>query len=189
MRAAQKLDAETAAVAFALVQAGNQDEATARVLKISRATYYRWLQRGRTAQETLESGRGIPEEEYAYLDFHIGIEEAKARAEAGCVEIVLGAARGPLRERHVVTKLIDGVMTVVENREFEKPGDWRAAAFWLERATKNSWNIQPSLNRQDEHGGGGTLPLNEQLEITQEEALEMARIVHRASKRQDADAD
>lgn len=79
---------------------------------VSKATYFRWLQRGRQATERAEQGADVPLSEAPFQAFYEDVSQADANVEIAVASILYQAARA---------------------------GDWRAGAWLLERRFPDQW--------------------------------------------------
>lgn len=103
-----------------LVRAGNFPETAAQACGVDRTTMLGWLKEGAAIRRRLGSNAPtarLSEHRRALVDFSTGLQEAFATAESRDVMLVGRAAQG------------DG----------KRAGDWRAAAFLLERRNKQRW--------------------------------------------------
>jgi hypothetical protein len=185
MPAKTKLDQPLIDHAKALLQAGNHDDATARAVGVNPATWFRWLKRGAQAFATVESGVDLPLDEHPYLAFYTETLAAKARAETGHLEIIYNAAFGPLTESH---EKFDKDGKLVERKVFQKPGDWRASAWWFEHGPgKEFWAGSAHLRLDDIHDAESK-PLTEEQAMSDEAKAQMAKILHMDQKRRRGDS-
>lgn len=94
------------------VRAGSYLDDAAAHVGISERTLHNWLQRGRDAENELELGGDIPDDELPYLHFFQSIKEARAEATIRNLALIQQAARA---------------------------GSWQAAAWYLERTNPRKW--------------------------------------------------
>lgn len=100
------LDADVQRTLTAAIRAGATHDAAAAHAGIDRATFYRWMDRGRTERERIAAGEEPNPDETPYRDICDAIEKAHADAEIRNIAVIQNAAAG---------------------------GTWQAAAWWLER--------------------------------------------------------
>jgi len=106
-----------------LMRAGNYFDCACEFAGISERTGHRWLKRGREALEAAgDDLEAVPEEEKPYVEFWRATREARRTAEARNVAIIQDAAKS----------------------------DWRAAAWWLEKALQQTWGEK---RQKLEHSG------------------------------------
>lgn len=138
----------------------------------------------------LDLGADNPEGPYG--DFARRVEEARAYAEANAASIVLGAGRGQkwikkrLRTSRVLTNgkkpkgkkgkkngVVEQETGVVEEIEEGVDVDWRAAAWWLERAHPGRW--KPNVGSMKQRDGEiGTIKVTEIREHYTDDEIEEA---------------
>ena len=97
------------------LKGGNYFEHSCDFAGIARSTAYRWLERGRTERERIESGEKPDPQEANYLEICNTIEKARAEAVVANVTVIQQAARS---------------------------GTWQAAAWWLERTMPQQFGRQ-----------------------------------------------
>jgi hypothetical protein len=110
-----------------LLRAGNYFDCACEYVGISESSGYAWLARGR---EALEQPGGIPEGEEIYVEFLEATREATRTAEARNVALIQQAAQGGAA------------------------GDWRAAAWWLEKRLQSTWGEKRQKLEHTGPGGG-----------------------------------
>lgn len=184
MATARRLTEETQRIVCAMLRDGNSEEASAKAAGISPTTHYRWLARGRSALASQEQEIAVAEDDFVFLDYARATSEARAKAEIEAITGILEAGKGPIRERHVKYGPLDeeGRRKILEIKEFEKPGDWHALAWWAERLIKETWAAQRVIDPRDVNSGGDATPLAEKLAITPEAAAKIAKVIHEATK-------
>lgn len=113
----------------ARITSGNYSEVSAESLGIHRATYFRWMAKGRKQK------RG------GFRDFFDCIKKARASDQVENVARIKCAAKGgSLIEQKTITKP-DG--TSITTRKYSRP-EWTAAAWLLERKYPNLWGLRNS---------------------------------------------
>ena len=92
--------------------AGNFPGIAALYGRVSRNTYFNWLERGRREREAQEVGKDPSQKEKPFLEFLDAVEMAQARAEMAAIAQIRKAALA---------------------------GDWKASAWLLARAFPQKW--------------------------------------------------
>ena len=100
-------------------RAGLSASAIADYAGIGRSTFFEWMRRGREAGEALDAGLSIESSEHPFLDFVDEFRRVQATTEVEALAVIGRAADG---------------------------GNWRAAAWYLERAHPDKWG--PPHRRQ-----------------------------------------
>lgn len=126
----------------------------------SRATFYNWLRVALRASQHLEAGgrRGdLTVHERRCLDFSRALAHAMAQAEGFAVNDVVNAGRRPQVERRTRTRFVglgenNQPIMVEEVTTVERPPDWRARAWWLEKRV-------PAFHPRQEISGPGGRPI------------------------------
>lgn len=104
---------------------------------------YEWIRRGNGTDQR-------PTDE-PYVQFAEAIAQARAERERACLEAIDAAAAGGfVVERR--TEVRNGTTTTTEKYA---PPDWRAGAWWLERALQDRWR----RTERTEHVGDGGGPV------------------------------
>lgn len=109
---------------------GSYVESAAAFAGIDKVTLYRWLKRGAREIDRLENAgprAKVKKTESVYVDFCNAVEQAMAEAE--------------IRDLTTVSKAA-------------KDGDWRAAAWRLERRHPKKWGRQSNVEAEIIHSGG-----------------------------------
>lgn len=114
-------DARQRAILVAL-QGGCTRTAAADAVGIDRTTLFRWMQRDAT--------------------FSSAVKAAEADAEIDFTEIIRTAAKGTQVKKRTLIIKPDGTKVAMEEYV---PGDWRAAAWWLEHR-KRTWKAPEPLD-------------------------------------------
>jgi len=132
-----KLTPELQEIICGFIAKGNYINVACRAAGIAQRTYERWIARG----EEEKSGR--------YVAFVAAIKKAEASAEQHCIDLIEGAAVGPVTTTKTVNKPNpDGQGTIEEVTETVAPGSWHAAAWLLERKYPDRWGRRDQI----EHG-------------------------------------
>lgn len=108
---------------------------------ISRTTLHSWRLAGARARATAATGAKLNASDRRYVEFLNDLESAQAEAHRDRLELVRTGSQPftvtKVVERATVTTLPDGTeqLTVIERTTTTetKPGQWTAAAWWLER--------------------------------------------------------
>ncbi len=144
-----KLSAEVQARIEEAVREGNPLGTAAAYGGISESTLHAWRQRGERKQERVEvEGGSVRTSEMPFLEFSESLTRARADAACRNVLVIQKAATGYPVTRTVVKRTPDG--EVVETTTWTE-FDWRASAWYLERAFPDRWGKRGRL----EHSGGG----------------------------------
>lgn len=108
------------------LKAGNYIETAANIIGIHKSTLYDWLKRGRRAlDEEAKTGKPIPESEELFARFSDAVRKAQAWSEAR------------------------DLMTIGEHAK----GDWKAAAWRLERKFPERWGRKDRVEAELKHSG------------------------------------
>jgi transposase len=97
-------------------RAGLTASATADYAGISRSTFFDWMRRGRQASDAFDAGDLVADSELPFLEFLDEIRRIKAVTEVG-------------------------ILAVIEDSAAR--GNWRAAAWLLERSRPETWGPPP----------------------------------------------
>jgi hypothetical protein len=122
-----KCTPEVIAEVARLLRAGNYFECACEYVGISESSGYAWLAR---AREAMEHPDEVPEGEEIYVQFLEATREATRSAEARNVALIQQAAQGG------------------------SAGDWRAAAWWLEKRLQHTWGAKKQKLEHSGPGGG-----------------------------------
>lgn len=132
---------------------------------INPATFYRWMQRGEDARETLDATGSLPPEEERFRDFRESVLDARAQAEQRMVGIVWQAASGGnlVSEEPVLdlsgNPVFDENGKAMYRRSYSTP-DGRLAMQYLQRARAHNWAQQAAnVNAKVEVSGPGGGPV------------------------------
>lgn len=130
-----------------LLKAGDHIKTVCDTTNITQSTFYLWRDRGETdLEQNLET---------EFSEFSEAVRRARAIAESRNVQRVLKSARGGEVVTRTTVKVENGVeVRTVSSQQL--PGDWRAAAWWLEKSFPQRWGNRTRL----EHSGpdGGPIP-------------------------------
>lgn len=145
---------------------------------INPATFYRWMQRGEDARETLDATGSLPPEEERFRDFRESVLDARAQAERRMVGIVWQAASGGnlVSEEPVLdlsgNPVFDENGKAMYRRSYSTP-DGRLAMQYLQRARPNNWSQQAAnINAKVEVSGPGGGPV--EVEHTVEQVVNLS---------------
>lgn len=139
---------------------GASVEAACACAGLGRATFYDWMNRAYDIAQRVHAAReiGQPPEEVrdpealALLRFAEAVEQVRAERQVRMLGIVDKVARGGYPTKVKSTLLPDG--TEVTEREWASP-DWRAAAWWVERAFPAQFGKQAATHRVEVSGPQG----------------------------------
>lgn len=88
------------------IRRGANDEMRARNGRISKQTYYTWLNRGAAARQLVESGQPVPDGEQPFLDFLDEVEDAQADYGFTLQQVIADEAeRSPAEARRELQRL------------------------------------------------------------------------------------
>lgn len=108
-----EIDAETSSRIIGVLRQGHYARVAAAAGGVNTDTFHRWLTRGsRAKRRSLQTGTPIPPADMSYVGFSDGVVEALTGAEILLVDSITRAAGA---------------------------GDWRAAAWMLERRYRDRW--------------------------------------------------
>lgn len=118
------------------------------------ATFHDWMRRADNAVLAhQESGEPVPETEELFVAFAEKVTQARGEGAVGATELVRKAANGGAVIRETTRRYRNEDGEMVEEVEIVRaPPDWRAAAWWLERAHRAEFG----KNAADEAGDHGT---------------------------------
>ena len=131
-----KLNEDTHKRIVQAVEAGASYPVAAAAAGLSPRVFRTYLQRGRVAAAGFDNGEPVHRDELPYYELLRAVDLARAKAEVALSALIIAKARGGgLVERRSITHR-DGSTEVVERFE---AGDWRAAAWHLERTSPSRW--------------------------------------------------
>lgn len=143
---------------------------------ISAPTFYRWMQRGEDARETLDATGSLPEIEERFRDFREAVLDARAQAEHRMVNIVFTAASGGSLVSEEPILDLSGNPVFDENgkamyrRTYSTP-DGRLAMQYLQRARPKDWSQRAAIDARVEHTGAGGGPIEVEHTVQQIDGL------------------
>lgn len=127
-----KLNPETQAKIVNALSAGNYFDTACMFADIDESTGYRWMQRGeaeiKRREGNVKEGTAQWQKAQPFVEFYKAVKAATARAEVAFVAKVRQAAT-----------------------QDDSPGQWQAAAWWLERRRPDMWGRRVN---QTTHDGG-----------------------------------
>jgi hypothetical protein len=128
-------------------------------------TFGRWMARGYSEHEARAQGKEPLEEETPFLDLYLAAQEAQSEAKLRNVGLVQKAAQGGYVTKETTKKYrdVETGQVVTETLVEKAPPDWRAAAWWLERAAKDEFG-KDAVQVQVSGAGGGPVQVNSSLE-------------------------
>jgi hypothetical protein len=107
---------------------------------ISKRTFEDWMRRGREEQAARDAEEPPNEVEQKYLDLYLAITQARSHATVTSASLIRRAAVGGQVTERTTRKYRDATGEIVEEvTEKRSTGDWRAAAFWLERQNRTDF--------------------------------------------------
>jgi hypothetical protein len=135
---------------------GSGVESAAEYAGIPARTVKRWLQKGRDAEAASEDNAApILPDDWPYVDFTRKVQKARADAVVRNVTLIAGAAqRQPIVGRNGVERDANGDPVY-------GPGDWKAAAWLLERTHPQEFG--PTQRTELTGAGGG--PIHTQTDV------------------------
>lgn len=105
---------------------------------ISKRTFEDWMRRGRAEQDARAAGEDPEPVEQKYLELYERILKARAHATVTSAMLIRKSAVGGQVTETTTRRYRDAEGQVVEEKtEKRTAGDWRAAAWWLERQEKS----------------------------------------------------
>jgi hypothetical protein len=161
-----------------LFMRGMSIDASCALAGITATTFYRWMQRGEDARETLDATGTLDEKEERFRDFRESVLDARAQAEQRMVGIVFQAASGGGLVSEEPILGLDGQPVYDENgkvlyrRTYSQP-DGRLAMQYLQRARPKDWSQQAAnVNAKVEISGPGGGPV--EVEHTVEQVVNLS---------------
>lgn len=143
---------------IASIESGNYFDTACSSTGITRQAAYLWLERGQAERTRIDTGitdtqraeNGDPpaHQERRYLDFFDAVERARALAEERHLRNIERLAMGGTLHKET----LDPETGKVIGREYHL-GDWRASAFYLERARTQRWGRRQTVEVSGPEGG------------------------------------
>lgn len=116
---------------------------------ISVRAFEDWMRRGHTEQGRRDDGEEPDPVEQKYLDLYLRIIEARAHASVASVGLIRKSAVGGQVTETTTRKYRDTNGEVVtETTEKRTAGDWRAAAWWLERQQRSDFGKETKVTAE-----------------------------------------
>lgn len=140
-----------------LMSAGNYFETACDFIGVHKVTAYRWINRAEEALLATVDEEGnvhedqVPEGEQVFVAFRNATLAGAARAEVRNLALIQQASR----DRRVEKAQVEG--RAVLDAETGEPvvlGDWRAAAWWLEKRKQDTWGERKTKLEHTGAGGG-----------------------------------
>lgn len=157
----------------AAMQRGNGIDTAAEYAGIPARTAKHWLARGRNAVMAAEDNNApIDPAELVYVKVAAEMLSARARAKVRNVEVVQRAAElRVVRDRHGEVVMDDNGRPLLE------AGDWKAAAWWLERSHPDEFG--PTQRTELSGPGGGAVSIDARTTMDVQIGMDHAAHPHR----------
>lgn len=130
------LDEKKQAQLEKLLSEGQFVETACEIVGVSKAAFYRWMEAGEREDAPAP-----------YRDFRNAIEKARAKAEAEAVRTVRGA-----QVPWIQTTTVEGTdkegNPISRTETKTMPGEWQAAAWWLERTFPSRYGKRQTLHHE-----------------------------------------
>lgn len=127
---------------------GSPMNAAAAYCGISVRAFEDWMRRGHTEQGRIDDGEEPDPVEKKYLDLYKAIIEARAHASVASVGLIRKAAVGGQVTETTTRRYRDAAGDLVEETtEKRTSGDWKAAAWWLERQNRSDFGKETTVNQ------------------------------------------
>jgi len=115
---------------------------------ISVRAFEDWMRRGHTEQGSIDDGAEPDPVEAKYLALYKAIVEARAHASVASVGLIRKAAVGGQVTETTTRRYRDAAGDLVEETtEKRTSGDWKAAAWWLERQNRSDFGKETTVNQ------------------------------------------
>lgn len=161
-----KLTPETIKAVVVPIRAGNYLETAAAFAGVSKRTLHGWMKDARTIYAELEKGTKklskLSAKDKLLVEFLHAVEVALAESE--------------VRDLSTIGNAATGAQTIEDGKVVsQKPGDWRAAAWRLERKFPKKFGL---VQRQEHTGvDGGPIEVDDLRGLTNEQLRERLRII------------
>lgn len=142
------LSAEVEKKLIEATKIGAPMNAAAAYCGISVRAFEDWMRRGHDEQGRLEEDGAEPDPvEAKYLALYKKIVEARAHASVASVGLIRKAAVGGQVTETTTRRYRDAAGDIVEEvTEKRTSGDWKAAAWWLERQNRSDFGKETTVN-------------------------------------------
>ena len=184
------LDKEVEKKLIEATKIGSPMNAAAAYCGISVRAFEDWMRRGHTEQGRIDDGEEPDPVEAKYLSLYTKIVEARAHASVASVGLIRKAAVGGQVTETTTRRYRDAAGDLVEETtEKRTSGDWRAAAWWLERQNRSDFGKETTVNtnvKGEVTVGVKADELAERIRLNVERAAEHKQIAAEASNVEDA---
>lgn len=128
---------------------GTPMRAAAAYCGISLRAFEDWMRRGRIEQDAREDGEEPDPVEQKYLDLYEKVLEARAYATVQSAALIRKSAIGGQVVEETTRRFRDATGQVVEEKTVKRTaGDWRAAAWWLERQERGEFGKESKVTQE-----------------------------------------
>lgn len=144
------LSAEVEKKLIEATKIGSPMNAAAAYCGISVRAFEDWMRRGHAEQSRIDEEEGAEPDpvEAKYLALYKKIVEARAHASVASVGLIRKAAVGGQVTETTTRRYRDAAGDIVEETtEKRTSGDWKAAAWWLERQNRSDFGKETTVNQ------------------------------------------